>query len=258
MFRKSNRFLDYDITNCASKKEDVAQDSTRYDIAERYINDAITTVCELGHKVSAQRVNHISNDELAKISAKLLSAIWDIRRAIDYRLEDNQAAILYNAKCIPDKICYVESIDNAILRLTFPFLLSDSALNDWVKALPDATKHTIENDLLFITKTKVLDFLQHNPQISIPDGFVYLIYKRFVPAQSTILSVSDSNNIETGAITNGISQAIGISDNAYSMGFVCTAAESKTPRTEVTLINATALPYWLEYLQNDARKNGDA
>ena len=71
----------------------------------------------------------------------------------------------------------------------------------------------------------------------------------YVPSRNgNKLLVCDSNNMETGAITNAVSQAIGRSDNAYSMGFVYTASVGEYPHTEVTLIQASDLPEWHRYM----------
>lgn len=255
MCKQNNRFLDGNIGVSTSDVANNTPDTARNEIAERHINSVASTVYELNHSLSGKNCQNFSNDELAKIAAKLLTSIWDIRRAINYRCDVSQEAIHNNAKCIPENICSVSSVENAVLRVTLPFLLDDTVVKKWLRTLPNPTAHSIENDLMFVVKAKVMDFLQCNPQIVIPDGFIYLIYKRFVPRKGAILRISDSNNIETGAITNGISQAIGVSDNAYSMGFIYAAEESELLRTEVTLISSNALPYWIKYLQNDIRKN---
>lgn len=99
-----------------------------------------------------------------------------------------------------------------------------------------------------MTRNKLDLFLYEHPNLAFPDGFLYLIFKRFIPQNGNKLLVCDSNNMETGAITNAVSQAIGRSDNAYSMGFVYTASVGEYPHTEVTLIQASDLPEWHRYM----------
>lgn len=209
------------------------------------MQDRINSATE--HITEAQKYLESSQNATAKAQKaiyELLLAQYALRDIINSsdipRIERIQA----ESKSVPDSLCSVKQINDGILQISYPFLLGAYSDFDY----SDSSTILIEKSIGTITHNKLNLFLYEHPDLAFPDSFLYLIFKRFIPKIGNKLLVSDSNNVETGAITNAVSQAIGRSDNAYSMGFIYTASIDETPRTEVTLIQASDLPKWHKYM----------
>lgn len=175
---------------------------------------------------------------------ELLLAQYALRDTINSSDMPRTERMRLESQSIPDSLCSVTQINNGILRISYSFLLGAYSNSD----SNDSSAIFIEKSIGVITRNKLDLFLYEHPNLAFPDGFLYLIFKRFIPQNGNKLLVCDSNNMETGAITNAVSQAIGRSDNAYSMGFIYTASVGEYPHTEVTLIQASDLPEWHRYM----------
>lgn len=206
----------------------------KFDSAAKHINEAQKYIEEPQKStIKAQKAIH-----------ELLLAQYALRDIINSSDMPRTERMRLESQSVPDSLCSVAQINNGILQISYPFLLGTYSNSD----SNDSSATFIEKSIGVMTRNKLDLFLYEHPNLAFPDGFLYLIFKRFIPQNGNKLLVCDSNNMETGAITNAVSQAIGRSDNAYSMGFVYTASVDEYPHTEVTLIQASDLPEWHRYM----------
>ena len=206
----------------------------KFDSAAKHINEAQKYIEEPQKStIKAQKAIH-----------ELLLAQYALRDIINSSDMPRTERMRLESQSVPDSLCSVAQINNGILQISYPFLLGTYSNSD----SNDSSATFIEKSIGVMTRNKLDLFLYDHPNLAFPDGFLYLIFKRFIPQNGNKLLVCDSNNMETGAITNAVSQAIGRSDNAYSMGFVYTASVDEYPHTEVTLIQASDLPEWHRYM----------
>lgn len=95
----------------------------------------------------------------------------------------------------------------------------------------------------------LLGYLLQHP-VSIKKGEkTLLIIKRYLTETDKKLKNCDNNNVETGAVTNAISQALAKSDNHLNMDFLYTSTLSDTKEcVEITLIEEQKLGTWIPYI----------
>ena len=215
----------------------------KFSEATRYIKSA----CEYVKSIR-RNGKSIDNASLTRVAHMLMLAGQKIREIVEIGSDDNEQVIRDIAALVPKELCVVSVPENAIIRVQLPLLLSGKT--PWYSSKKDDPSLQILNNALFCTvKDVLLGYLLQHP-VSIKKGEkTLLIIKRYLTETDKKLKNCDNNNVETGAVTNAISQALAKSDNHLNMDFLYTSTLSDTKEcVEITLIEEQKLGTWIPYI----------
>lgn len=191
-----------------------------------------------------------SRDDLTQISLALLRAERALRKPFDDADSLPSMAKTQFDGVLSDDICMVERPENALLRICLPVVLGRSR-GEWYSARKRAASPSdtalLDKEIYHIVKQALLTDIQKHGPIDVPNESLFLLFKRHLPDKTQPRSIAfvDSNNVETGYITNAICEVLGKSDNYKNMGFAYFAVEDREPYFEVILCRKTNIENWI-------------
>ena len=193
-------------------------------------------------------LSQIDKARCNEISVNILRAEKALRFAFPEDMRPEQPA--RSGLSIPNDVCRVDRPQNAVISVTLPIVLP-CGRSEWYSAgyrkKHQSEARMLDSELEQIVTAQLRNDIAVNGDIDVQNATLFLGFRRHIPACLNTAKVMfvDNNNVETGAITNAISRALGKGDGYHNMSFVYTAVPSEKRKIEAVLCGYEDLFHWV-------------
>lgn len=219
-----------------------------------YLKSRLHSASTLANSLpSSVPISRLDGTLLAEISTEILKA----ERAILLDGAPSEPATKptgqpHHPPLIPPDFCSVSRPEYAFLRLEYPTFLPGSR-SEWYSSrarngMKSSTKYALDSEFDLSTEAAVRQNLNVAGPIVLPPERLFLVFSRVLPESSE--PFVDNNNVQSGAITNGLCRALKRGDGHHSLAFVYTShspseAHFQKPALTVILCSKADLSHWI-------------